>query len=99
MRHYITMFMKTGSGAWRAVFPDFPDCEAVGQSLDATTVSAFLALTQHVYDRGLPLPRPSNLSEVERDADWIAEHGIALESAIVSLVPLSGFDDQKESTT
>jgi predicted RNase H-like HicB family nuclease len=94
MRHYIAMFAKTGTGQWRAVFPDFPDCEAAGQSLDATTVNAFMALTQHAHSRGLPLPVPRSLAEVRRDTDWIAAHGIALEAAIVSLIPLNGFDNQ-----
>ena len=94
MRHYIAMFAKTGTGQWRAVFPDFPDCEAAGQSLDATTVNAFMALTQHAHNRGLPLPVPRSLAEVRRDAGWIAEQGIALETVIVSLIPLKGVDDQ-----
>ena len=91
MRHYITVFTKTDAGGWRAVFPDFPDCEATGESLDATTVSAVLALAQHAHDRGLPLPHPSNLSDVQRGMDWIA-------GTIVSVVPLNGFDDPKDST-
>jgi predicted RNase H-like HicB family nuclease len=98
MRHYITMFVKTDAGGWRAMFPDFPECEAAGESLDAATVSALLALTQHAHDRGLPLPPPSSLSEVQQDADSIAGRGIALERAIVSLVPLNGFDGPEDST-
>lgn len=93
MRHYITVFAKTETGQWRAVFPDFPGCEAAGESLDATTISALMALTQHAHDRGLPLPWPKSLSEVQGDAAWMAGHGIALGKAILSLTPLNGFDD------
>lgn len=99
MRHYITLFVKADTGGWRALFPDFPQCDAAGESLDATAVSAHLALTQHVHDRGLPLPRSSSLSEVQQDTDWITGRGIALERAIISLVPLNGFDDPKDFAT
>ncbi len=95
MRHYLTMFVRTGDGGWRAIFPDFPDCEAAGESLDATTLSAFMTLTQHVHDRGAPLPRPSSLSDVRKRTDWIAGQGIDLEKAIVSLTPLNGFDERE----
>ncbi len=94
MRHYITVFAKTETGQWRAVFPDFPGCEAAGESLDATTISALMTLTQHAHDRGLPLPRPKNLSQVRGDVEWMAGSGIAFEKAILSLIPLSGFEDQ-----
>jgi hypothetical protein len=69
--------------------------KAAGESLDATTVNAFMALTQHAHDRGLPLPVPRSLSEVRGNAAWIMGRGIALEKTIVSLIPLNGFDGQK----
>lgn len=99
MHHYITVFAKTDAGQWRAVFPDFPDCEATGDSLDATTISALMTLTQYAHGRGLPLPRPKSLSEVQGDAAWMAVCGIALEKAILSLTPLSGFEEQEEATS
>jgi predicted RNase H-like HicB family nuclease len=95
MHHYITVFAKTDAGHWLALFPDFPDCEAGGESLDATTVSAIMTLTQHAHNRGLPLPRPKSLSEVQGDAEWMAGRGIAFEKAILSLTPLSGFQEHR----
>ncbi len=93
MHHYITLFARSETGRWRAVFPDFPACEADGESLDATTISALMVLTQHAHDLGLPLPRPKNLSEIRGDVAWMAGRGIALEKAILSLIPLNGFED------
>jgi hypothetical protein len=58
-----------------------------------------MTLNQHAHDRGLPLPRPKSLSEVQGDAEWMAVCGIALEKAILSLIPLSDFDDQEEATS
>ena len=33
MTHYIAILVEAHSGQWRAMFPDVPDCEALGYGL------------------------------------------------------------------
>ena len=45
MAHYISVLMPLRAGGWRALFPDIPDCEVEGDSLDATMLRARLPNT------------------------------------------------------
>ena len=62
MAHYISVLMPLSAGGWRALFPDIPDCEVEGESLDSTMLRAAGALSECVHTRytdGPPSPRES----------------------------------------
>ena len=92
MAHYISVLMPLSAGGWRALFPDIPDCEVEGDSLDATMLRAAGALTECVQNRyggdGAPFPR--ELNEIKADAGWVALHAIDWTKAVVTMVPLRG---------
>ncbi|HET6157517.1 MAG TPA: type II toxin-antitoxin system HicB family antitoxin [Dongiaceae bacterium] len=91
MAHYISVLMPLSAGGWRALFPDIPDCEVEGDSLDATMLRAAGALTECVqtrYGGGPPLPR--ELNEIKADNRWVTTHSIDWAKAVVTMVPLRG---------
>ena len=89
--HYISVLMPLSAGGWRALFPDIPDCEVEGESLDATMLRAAGALSECVHSRytdGPPSPR--ELIEIKADDQWVATHEIDWAKAVVTMVPLRG---------
>ena len=44
MKHYVSVLVPLTFGRWHAFFPDLPDCEADGSSLDLTVMHAARAL-------------------------------------------------------
>ena len=91
MAHYISVLMPLSAGGWRALFPDIPDCEVEGESLDVTMLRAAGALSECVHNRygdGPPLPR--ELIEIKADDRWVATHAIDWTKAVVTMVPLRG---------
>jgi predicted RNase H-like HicB family nuclease len=91
MAHYISVLMPLSAGGWRALFPDIPDCEVEGDSLDATMLRAAGALSECVHNRhcdGLPSPR--ELIEIKADDQWVATHAVDWTKAVVTMVPLHG---------
>ncbi len=91
MAHYISVLMPRNSGGWRALFPDIPDCEVEGDSLDATMLRAAGALTEYVQNRygdGPPLPR--ELIDIKADDQWASSHAVDWTKAVVTMVPLRG---------
>ena len=89
--HYISVLMPLSAGGWRALFPDIPDCEVEGDSLDVTMLRAAGALSKCVHSRytdGLPSPR--ELIEIKADDRWVATHEIDWAKAVVTMVPLRG---------
>lgn len=89
MAHYISVLMPRHAGGWRAVFPDVPECEVEGDSLDATVLRAAGALTECVAHRyGDDAPSPRELKEIKADDDWAAAHDIDWSKAVVTMVPL-----------
>lgn len=89
MAHYISVLMPRNAGGWRALFPDIPDCEVEGDSLDATVLRAAGALTEYVehrYSDGPPSPR--ELNEIKADDHWASAHEIDWSKAVVTMVPL-----------
>ena len=91
MAHYISVLMPLSAGGWRALFPDIPDCEVEGESLDATMLRAAGALSECVHSRysdGPPSPR--ELIEIKADDQWVATHEIDWARAVVTMVPVRG---------
>jgi len=87
--HYISVLMPRNAGGWRALFPDIPDCEVEGDSLDATVLRAAGALTEcveHRYSGGPPSPR--ELNEIKADDHWATVHEVDWSKAVVTMVPL-----------
>jgi predicted RNase H-like HicB family nuclease len=83
--------MPLSAGGWRAMFPDVPECEVEGDSLDATVLLAAGALTECIENRygdGPPLPR--ELIEIKADYQWVTAHAIDWTKAVVTMVPLRG---------
>lgn len=94
MAHYISVLMPRNSGGWRALFPDIPDCEVEGDSLDATVLRAAGALTECVQTRyGDGPPSPRELMEIKADNQWASSHAIDWTKAVVTMVPLRGTHD------
>ena len=89
MAHYISVLMPLNAGGWRAMFPDIPDCEAEGDSLDAAVLRAAGALTECVQSRyGDGPPSPRQLNEIKADESWVATHDVDWTKAVVTMVPL-----------
>lgn len=89
MAHYISVLMPLGAGGWRAMFPDIPDCEVEGDSLDATMLRAAGALSECVHSRyGDGPPSPRELMEIKADDQWVSTHAVDWAKAVVTMVPL-----------
>lgn len=89
MAHYISVLMPRSAGGWRALFPDIPDCEVEGDSLDATVLRAAGALTECVHSRyGGGAPSPRELIEIKADNQWASSHAVDWTKAVVTMVPL-----------
>lgn len=85
MAHYVGIFLPTPTGGWQAVFPDVPDCQIEGPTLDTAIFMAAAALTGHVrVDAASVAPHPRDLREIKADPnlqiDW--------EKAVVTMIPL-----------
>jgi hypothetical protein len=90
MRHYIAIVMPTGLGEWHVLFPDVPECEARGASLENAKFIAARELTRRIQANGAKAPYPRDLSAIERDHDWLARNGVDLATAVVTMIPLGG---------
>ncbi|HEY3145116.1 MAG TPA: hypothetical protein VGJ75_02140 [Dongiaceae bacterium] len=96
MAHYISVLMPLSAGGWRAVFPDVPECEVQGDSLDITVFRAAGALTECVERKfGSIPPSPRELNEIKADSDWVEQHDIDWARAVVTMVPLRGNHGQR----
>jgi hypothetical protein len=51
-------------------------------------MAAVAVLDKHLKDDGTRLGRPRDLSDIERDEDWLSQHGVDLSKAIVTMVSL-----------
>jgi hypothetical protein len=88
MRHFIAILQPIPNGGWRVVFPDVPGCEANGSSIDDARAAAVQQLYQ--YANGADAPGLRDLSDIERDTEWLSRNGIDLSKAIVTIIPLGG---------
>ena len=89
MTHYIAILRAT-RGEWHALFSDIPDCEARGADLDQVKFAAVVELTQRIHMNGSKPPPPRDLSEIERDHDWLSRNNVDLATAVVTMIPLGG---------
>lgn len=68
---YPAIFHKEDDAYW-VEFPDLPGCQTFGQSLNETMEYAQEALSGYLltlFEDGLPLAEPSDLSVIESDSD------------------------------
>jgi hypothetical protein len=89
MTHYIAILIPSAIGEWRVVFPDLPGCEAKGSSFDDAKFAAMDALLSSMRKSGPMVGNPRDLSEIERDTEWLARNGVDLSKAIITLIPLA----------
>ena len=89
MKHCIAILVENDMGEWRAVFPDLPDCEARGFSVEDVKFAAESAVRKYVHDNRLP-PSPIDMSAIERDRDWLTRNNVDLSKAVVTMIQLNG---------
>jgi predicted RNase H-like HicB family nuclease len=71
MRHYVGLIRKEAQSDYGVSFPDFDGVATAGTSLDDARAMAEEALALHIEGLradGEPLPTPSSLEEIMRDA-------------------------------
>jgi hypothetical protein len=88
MNYYPAIFVESNLGDWRVLFPDVPDCEAVGYTLEDAKFAAATTLAQRASHKGAAMPAPRDLSEIAADTDWLARHNVEIAKAVVSMIPL-----------
>jgi predicted RNase H-like HicB family nuclease len=87
--HYIALLIPSSVGEWRVVFPDVPECEAHGYTVDDATFTATTALSRCLAENGhVPSP-PRDLADIERDEEWLSRHNVDLHQAIVTMISLT----------
>jgi predicted RNase H-like HicB family nuclease len=89
MSHYIALLVPSSVGEWRVVFPDLPECQARGYSVDDATFAATTALSRCLAENGVSPPLPRDLAEIERDEEWLSRNNIDLHEAIVTMISVS----------
>jgi hypothetical protein len=88
MKYYPAIFLESDFGDWHVLFPDVPDCEAVGYTLEDAGYAAANSLAQRASQASGALAPPRDLAEIAADADWLARHEVDIAKAVVSMVPL-----------
>jgi predicted RNase H-like HicB family nuclease len=86
--HYIALLIPSSIGEWRVLFPDVPECQAHGYTLDDATFAATTALSRCLAENGHLPPLPRNLAEIERDEEWLSRNNVDLHEAIVTMISL-----------
>jgi predicted RNase H-like HicB family nuclease len=87
--HYIALLIPSSVGEWRVVFPDVPDCQAHGYTLDDATFAATTALSRCLAENGHFPPCPRDLAEIERDEEWLSRNDVDLRQAVVTMISLT----------
>lgn len=83
-----TVLIDGKAGAYGIVFPDLPGCVAMGKTVDKALVNAADALRDWIElseAQGEPVPPPTPVERLRRDAEVVA--GLA-EGAVLASVPL-----------
>jgi predicted RNase H-like HicB family nuclease len=84
---YIAFIHKDPDSIYGVSFPDFPGCISAGDTLDDALANASEALRGHVQMMeadGEVVPDARSLEDIMQDAEWAAERG----GAVVSAIPL-----------
>ena len=89
MSHYIALLLRSPMGEWNVVFPDVPECQAHGNTVDDATFAAMTALSRCATEYGTSLRPPRDLVEIERDEEWLSRNQIDLSEAIVTMISLA----------
>ena len=89
MSHYIALLVRSPVGEWNVVFPDIPECRARGYTVDDATFAATTALSRCAAEHGVSLRPPRDLTEIERDEEWLSRNKVDLSEAIVTMISLS----------
>jgi len=89
MSHYIALMLRSPDGEWNVFFPDVPDCQAHGYTVDDATFAATTALSRCLAENGHSPPLPRDLAEIERDKEWLSRNNIDLHEAIVMMISLT----------
>ena len=87
--HYIALLIPSSVGEWRVLFPDVPECQAYGYTVDDATLAATTALSRCLAENGHLSPLPRDLAEIERDEAWLSRNNVDLHEAIVTMIPLT----------
>jgi len=87
--HYIALLIPSSVGEWRVLFPDVPECQAHGYTVDDATFAATTALSRCLAENGHLPPLPRDLAEIERDEEWLSRNNVDLHEAIVTMVSLT----------
>jgi predicted RNase H-like HicB family nuclease len=87
MAYCVAIFVESEVGEWRVIFPDLPGCEARGFTLDDATIAASTALSNYARQNGGRFPSPRDLTEVEKDEEWLSRNGVDFTRAIVTILP------------
>ena len=87
--YYIALLIPSSVGEWRVLFPDVPECQAHGYTVDDATFAATTALSRCLAENGHLPPLPRDLAEIERDAEWLSRNNVDLHEAIVTMVSLT----------
>ena len=91
MKHYVSVLVPSTSGRWHAFFPDLPDCEADGSSLDLTVMHAARALARYAETLNGEIwvaPPPRELVDIRSDETWSAAHAVNWRSSVITMIPL-----------
>jgi hypothetical protein len=89
MKHYVAFFVPSHVGEWRVLFPDLPDCEAYGFTLQDAGYAAASALARCAEQKGALLTGPRSVAEISEDRDWLARHGVQVEKTIITIIPVA----------
>jgi predicted RNase H-like HicB family nuclease len=89
MSHYIALLIPSSVGEWHVVFPDVPECQAHGYTVDDATFAATTALSRCLAENTVSFPPPRDLAEIERDGEWLSRNKIDLHEAIVTMIALT----------
>lgn len=89
MSHYIALLLRSPVGEWNVVFPDVPECQAHGYTVDDATYAATTALSRCAAEHDMSLRPPRDLVEIERDEEWLSRNDVNLADAIVTMISLA----------
>jgi predicted RNase H-like HicB family nuclease len=84
--HYIALLVPSPAGEWSVLFPDLPECKAHGYTVDEAVIAAITASSQCMSKNGEAPRPPRDLSDIERDEDWLTRHHVDLSQAIVTMI-------------
>jgi predicted RNase H-like HicB family nuclease len=92
MRYYAAFFVPSHLEEWHVLFPDLPECEAYGFTLQDAGYAAASALARCAEEKGALLPQPRSIAQIAEDRDWLAQSGVQFEKTITTIIPIANLD-------